>query len=81
MSVLVTGGVGFIDSNFILERLAESDEPLINLDKLTYAGNIENLQPLNGDHRHLFVQRDIGDSALIIRSVSFPGKTNPADDC
>ena len=65
MSLLVTGGAGFIGSNFMLDWLAQSDEPLINLDKLTYAGNIENLQSLNGDRRHVFVQGDIGDSALV----------------
>jgi dTDP-glucose 4,6-dehydratase len=65
MSLLVTGGAGFIGSNFVLDWLAQSDEPLINLDKLTYAGNLENLRSLNGDHRHIFVQGDIGDSALV----------------
>jgi len=65
VSVLVTGGAGFIGSNFVLEWLAESDEQVINLDKLTYAGNIENLQSLNGDQRHVFVQGDIGDSTLV----------------
>ena len=65
MSILVTGGAGFIGSNFVLEWLAESDELVINLDKLTYAGNIENLQSFNGDRRHIFVQGDIGDSALV----------------
>ena len=44
MSILVTGGAGFIGSNFVLDWLAQSDEPVINLDKLTYAGNRENLQ-------------------------------------
>jgi dTDP-glucose 4,6-dehydratase len=63
--ILVTGGAGFIGSNFVLDWLARSDELVINLDKLTYAGNIENLQSLNGDHRHVFVQGDIGDSALV----------------
>ena len=65
MSILVTGGAGFIGSNFVLDWLAQSDEFVINLDKLTYAGNIENLQSLNGDQRHVFVQGDIGDSALV----------------
>lgn len=65
MSILVTGGAGFIGSNFVLDWLAVSDEPVINLDKLTYAGNIENLQSLNSDYRHVFVQGDIGDSALV----------------
>ena len=65
MSILVTGGAGFIGSNFVLDWLAQSDELVINLDKLSYAGNLENLQSLNGDQRHLFVQGDIGDSALV----------------
>lgn len=63
--ILVTGGAGFIGSNFVLDWLAQSDEPVINLDKLTYAGNVQNLATLNGDTRHIFVQGDIGDSALI----------------
>lgn len=65
MSILVTGGAGFIGSNFVLDWLAQSDELVINLDKLTYAGNTENLQSLNGDQRHVFVHGDIGDSALV----------------
>jgi dTDP-glucose 4,6-dehydratase len=65
MSILVTGGAGFIGSNFELDWLAQSDEHVINLDKLTYAGNLDNLQSLNGDPRHVFVQGDIGDSALV----------------
>jgi dTDP-glucose 4,6-dehydratase len=65
MSILVTGGAGFIGSNFVLDWLAQSDEPVINLDKLTYAGNRENLQSLNGDPRHVFVQGDISDSTLV----------------
>ncbi len=63
--ILVTGGAGFIGANFVLEWLAASDEPVINLDKLTYAGNLENLRSLNGDARHVFVQGDIGDRSLV----------------
>ena len=70
MTILVTGGAGFIGSNFVLDWLAQSDEPVINLDKLTYAGNLENLASLEGDARHLFVQGDIGDSALIARLLA-----------
>lgn len=65
MSILVTGGAGFIGSNFVLDWLAQSDEPVINLDKLTYAGNLENLASLKDDPRHIFVQGDIGDRPLI----------------
>ena len=61
--ILVTGGVGFIGANFVLDWLAHHDEPVINVDKLTYAGNLENLASLQGDVRHIFVQADIGDSA------------------
>ncbi|MFN6961314.1 MAG: dTDP-glucose 4,6-dehydratase [Rhodocyclaceae bacterium] len=63
--ILVTGGAGFIGANFVLDWLARSDEPVVNLDKLTYAGNPENLQALAGDARHIFVQGDIGDCALV----------------
>ena len=63
--ILVTGGAGFIGANFVLDWLAQSDEPVINLDKLTYAGNRENLASLQGDARHHFVHGDIGDSALV----------------
>ncbi|MBK5205904.1 MAG: dTDP-glucose 4,6-dehydratase [Polaromonas sp.] len=65
MTILVTGGAGFIGANFVLDWLAQSDEPVINLDKLTYAGNLETLASLQGDARHTFVQGDIGDSALV----------------
>ena len=61
--ILVTGGAGFIGSNFVLDWLAQSDEPIINLDALTYAGNLHNLDALRGDARHVFVQGDIGDRA------------------
>lgn len=65
MTVLVTGGAGFIGANFVLDWLAQSDEPVINLDKLTYAGNLETLASLEGDDRHVFVRGDIGDRALL----------------
>ena len=70
MTLLVTGGAGFIGSNFALDWLAQSDEPVINLDKLTYAGNLENLASLDGDARHVFVQGDIGDFALVSRLLA-----------
>jgi dTDP-glucose 4,6-dehydratase len=65
MTILVTGGAGFIGANFVLDWLAVCDETVINLDKLTYAGNRENLASLQDDARHLFVCGDIGDSALV----------------
>ena len=63
--ILVTGAAGFIGSNFVLDWLAQSDEPVINLDDLTYAGNLENLASLNGDARHVFVKGSIGDFDLV----------------
>ncbi len=63
--ILVTGGAGFIGANFVLDWLSASDEPVLNLDKLTYAGNRANLANLQGDPRHVFVQGDIGDTALV----------------
>jgi dTDP-glucose 4,6-dehydratase len=63
--ILVTGGAGFIGSNFVLDWIAAVGEPVVNLDKLTYAGNLENLQALQGDGRHQFVQGDIGDTPLV----------------
>jgi dTDP-glucose 4,6-dehydratase len=67
MTLLVTGGAGFIGSNFVLDWLAQSDEPVVNLDALTYAGNLANLAALQGDVRHAFVHGDIGDRALVDR--------------
>jgi dTDP-glucose 4,6-dehydratase len=63
--ILVTGGAGFIGANFVIDWLAQHNEPVINLDKLTYAGNLENLGSLMSDTRHIFVQGDIGDCALV----------------
>ena len=68
--ILVTGGAGFIGANFVLDWLAQSDEPVLNLDKLTYAGNLENLASLQGDPRHVFVQGDIADGALVARLLA-----------
>ena len=65
MTILITGGAGFIGANFVLDWLAQSSEAVINLDKLTYAGNLETLASLQGDERHIFVQGDIDDSALV----------------
>ena len=65
MTILVTGGAGFIGSNFVLDWLRQSDEPVVNLDALTYAGNLENLSSLDGDARHIFVKGDICDRTLI----------------
>jgi dTDP-glucose 4,6-dehydratase len=63
--ILVTGGAGFIGANFVLDWLAQSDEAIINLDILSYAGNLENLSALAEDARHIFVKGDIGDSTLV----------------
>ena len=68
--ILVTGGAGFIGANFVLDWIAQSDEAVINLDILTYAGNLENLSSLQGNKNHIFVQGDIGDSALINRLLA-----------
>ncbi|HQR51560.1 MAG TPA: dTDP-glucose 4,6-dehydratase [Methylophilaceae bacterium] len=70
MSILVTGGAGFIGSNFVLDWLALNDEPVVNLDKLTYAGNLQNLASLQGNARHVFVQGDIGDGTLVGRLLA-----------
>ena len=70
MTILVTGGAGFIGGNFVLDWIAGSNEPVVNLDKLTYAGNLETLASLQGDPRHTFVQGDIGDRALVERLLA-----------
>jgi dTDP-glucose 4,6-dehydratase len=63
--ILVTGGAGFIGSNFVLDWIKRNGEPVVNLDKLTYAGNVRNLASLKGDQRHIFVQGDIADRSLM----------------
>src|SRR5580693_5257986 len=72
MRLLVTGGAGFIGSNFVLQQLGESAgvERLVNLDKLTYAGNLANLRPVEKDARHIFVSGDIGDSELVAKLLA-----------
>jgi dTDP-glucose 4,6-dehydratase len=68
--LLVTGGAGFIGSNFVLQAIAETGEPVVNLDKLTYAGNLANLEPLRGDARHVFVKGDVCDRGLVRRLLA-----------
>ncbi|RQO59284.1 dTDP-glucose 4,6-dehydratase [Paucibacter sp. KBW04] len=70
MTILVTGAAGFIGSNFVLDWLKSSDEPVVTLDALTYAGNLENLASLQGDARHTFVKGDICDRALVDQLLS-----------
>ncbi|HQU51026.1 MAG TPA: GDP-mannose 4,6-dehydratase, partial [Casimicrobiaceae bacterium] len=65
--ILVTGGAGFIGSNFTLDWLAATGEAVVNLDKLTYSGNLGNLASLRDDARHVFVRGDIGDRALVTK--------------
>jgi dTDP-glucose 4,6-dehydratase len=65
--ILVTGGAGFIGANFVLDWIEQSGEPVLNLDALTYAGNLENLASLRDDPRHVFVHGDITDRALLDR--------------
>jgi len=68
--IIVTGGAGFIGSNFVLDWLATCEEPVVNLDRLTYAGNLSNLRSLEGDSRHYFVQGDICDAGLVADLLS-----------
>ena len=65
MKILVTGGAGFIGSAFVRMAIGETDLSVVNLDKLTYAGNLENLTPVAGNPRYRFVQGDICDAALV----------------
>ena len=68
--ILVTGGAGFIGANFVLDWLAFNDEPLVNIDNLTYAGNFENLSSLHGEKRHIFIKGDIADSSLFFETLT-----------
>jgi len=70
MTILVTGGAGFIGSNFVLDWIAATGEPVVNLDALTYAGNLRNLASLQCDARHVFVHGDICDRALLDRLLA-----------
>ena len=69
-TILVTGGAGFIGSNFILDWIESESATIVNLDKLTYAGNLQNLTSLEGNARHVFMRGDIGDSARIDRLLA-----------
>jgi dTDP-glucose 4,6-dehydratase len=69
-SILVTGGAGFIGSNFVLDWIELGKDSVINLDKLTYAGNLQNLDSLEGNPRHTFVRGDIGDAELVARLLA-----------
>ena len=68
--ILVTGGAGFIGANFVLDWIAATGEPVVNLDKLTYAGNLGSLAALAGDARHVFARGDIGERALVERLLA-----------
>ena len=70
MTVLITGGAGFIGANFVLDWVAQTEEKIVNLDKLTYAGNLESLASLKNNPQHVFVQGDIGDAALLPKLLS-----------
>ena len=72
--ILVTGGAGFIGANFVLDWLANHGEPVVNLDKLTYAGNLRSLVALAGDARHVFVRGDIGDAERSARCSPSTGR-------
>ncbi|HJV83645.1 dTDP-glucose 4,6-dehydratase [Noviherbaspirillum sp.] len=71
--IFVTGGAGFIGSNFVLDWLANGGEPVVNLDKLTYAGNLNNLLSLRQDTRHIFIKGDIGDTTLVTKLLATHG--------
>ena len=66
MTILVTGGAGFIGTNFVLDWIGSTDEPVINFDKLTYAGNLGNLRSIADNLQHKFVQGDITDQQTVV---------------
>lgn len=70
MTLLITGGAGFIGSNFVIDCVQQYEDVVVNLDKLTYAGNLENLCSLKGNDRHIFIQGDIGDNQLVARLLT-----------
>ena len=70
MKILVTGGCGFIGSNFIIEQIRNTDNHILNLDKLTYAGNLENLKSVDGNPNYQFVEGDICDGELVSDTLS-----------
>jgi dTDP-glucose 4,6-dehydratase len=69
-TILATGGAGFIGSNFVLDWIASETASVVNLDKLTYAGNLQNLEALTGNPRHIFVRGDIGDAELVAKLLA-----------
>ena len=69
-TILVTGGAGFIGANFVLDWISLAHGTVVNLDKLTYAGNRDNLASLAGNLRHIFVEGDIADTALVTKLLS-----------
>jgi dTDP-glucose 4,6-dehydratase len=70
MTILVTGGAGFIGANFVLDWLTQCDEPIVNLDKLTYAGNLQNLKSVEHHPRYTFVHGDIGDTSKVAQLIA-----------
>jgi dTDP-glucose 4,6-dehydratase len=66
-TILVTGGAGFIGSNFVLDWIATESASVVNLDKLTYAGNLQNLESVNGNPSHIFVRGDISDTENVAK--------------
>src|SRR5450631_3720630 len=70
MTILVTGGAGFIGANYILNWMGRESAPIVNLDKLTYAGNLQSLVAVEGNSRYRFVHGDIGDRDLVARLLA-----------